>query len=140
MSSTLQLPCPSFLRGGFLFLSFSFIIESWISYKRSLQIIRYDIRGHSPYERGGPAGYGLFPKWRCVWWWFWWRRFLYFLKPWSSVCSAHFYVGYFSFGKEPKANFPINKLKRLPYGNLFFSYYLLLTFLMRHGFFYVCGI
>ena len=29
----------SFLRGGFLFLSFSFIIESWISYKRSLQII-----------------------------------------------------------------------------------------------------
>ena len=39
MSSTLQLPCPSFLRGGFLFLSFSFIIESWISYKRSLQII-----------------------------------------------------------------------------------------------------
>ena len=27
-SSTLQLPCPSFLRGGFLFLSFSFIIES----------------------------------------------------------------------------------------------------------------
>ena len=45
--------------------------------------------------------------WRCVWWWFWWWRFLYFLKPWSSVCSAHFYVGYFSFGKEPKANFPI---------------------------------
>ena len=39
MSSTPQLPCPSFLRGGFLFLSFSFIIESWISYKRSLQII-----------------------------------------------------------------------------------------------------
>ena len=39
VSSTLQLPCPSFLRGGFLFLSFSFIIESWISYKRSLQII-----------------------------------------------------------------------------------------------------
>ena len=28
VSSTLQLPCPSFLRGGFLFLSFSFIIES----------------------------------------------------------------------------------------------------------------
>ena len=27
VSSTLQLPCPSFLRGGFLFLSFSFIIE-----------------------------------------------------------------------------------------------------------------
>ena len=23
---------------------------------------RYDIRGHSPYERGEPAGYGLFPK------------------------------------------------------------------------------
>ena len=22
---------------------------------------------------------------------------------------AHFYVGYFSFGKEPKANFPIKK-------------------------------
>ena len=28
VSATLQLPCPSFLRGGFLFLSFSFIIES----------------------------------------------------------------------------------------------------------------